>query len=586
MTPSSAQRPSGDHSMLSVDRRPRPTSARNALGQMLGHHWGSQLPTPEDVAVLAADPFRLSSIPCLARKPKGMPFSDWILDSLVRCRGVMAALPRAVWPASVAEADSAAGRIVTLDGSAAVGRAWWWLWKLRTSEYISKTAYASDDWTCVYQTDGLEADGNTWLPSASDYDSLVLSSGFDRITCAGFAVTVRFVPPPLGGESGSLDKLPHLNQRILLELEAASNGTGPAILALTTVSTGDDFLSYEARAVGMAADRDVSDEPRQSSLPGPVAACVTVSQTHSFRLSDMLGAYNKVMGDPLLRPSLTALNGSVYEMTAAIARKVRVLAQSRILKLNMVPDTVVFCPRLCENDATGELEAQGYGYEGMEAVKGLPYMWDFDPVYTKRVTSQTPDYDPDCAYLTMMLMLLASVRAQYGEVVSRVMTNKVIGRSPDGAALGSEDLPEGFDQIDMMAAGRRSREKATLFCVVLRGVLPTFAKDHEPTLGAAYAEVAKDFQDIVRSEILEHWGSTGDMGTFDRTRSIFRNLVRYLSGSSAADSAVFTPPAAGAEAVLERERAHRVEERLKAVRIARLHRLASKPLYLNSPKRR
>lgn len=341
-------------------------------------------------------------------------------------------------------------------------------------------------------------------------------------------------------------------------------GSGPAVLATMLVHSNDNYGIHQSTAA--AADQDAGAMPRLTGDPGRVVACVTVTQTHSFRLSDLLVAYNKVLGDPVKRPTLPAIDGSIYELTMAIARRVRALAKNRILKLNMVANAVVFCPLLME-DADGNMQAQGYGYEGMEAVRGVPYLWDFDPLYTKRVNSQTPDYDPDCAYVVMMLILLASVRAQYGETVSRVMVNRLIGRTLDGAAMPPDELPEGYDEYDLMAAGRRTREKASLFCAVLRSVLPVFAKEHEPTLGAAYLDLAKDFAEIVRSEVLVHWSSE----TMDLP--VFAGLVRYLSGSSVADTSLFNPAGRIEDAYLERERAHRVEQRLDAVRVARAARM-------------
>ena len=436
--------------MLALDTRPRPAAAARAIGRVLGNDGRTAIPDPPEQTETLID---LAGLPCLSRKPQGMSFSQWIADTLVRCRGVMAALPRNVWPQSAGEADSTVGRIVTLDPTRAVGRSWWWLWRLKASEYTQRTAYATDDWTCVYHTDGLEAKANSWLPANADYDALVLGAWFDRITLAGFAVTVRHVPPPVGDALGTLDKLPALHQRMLLELEAGAMGSGPAVLATMLVHSNDKYGMHESTAA--AADQDTGGLPRLSGDPGRVVACVTVTQTHSFRLADLLASYNKVLGDPVRRPTLPALDGSVYELTMAVARRVRALAKNRILKLNMVPDTVVFCPHLVEG-ADGQMQAQGYGYEGMEAVRGVPYLWDFDPLYTKRVSSQTADYDPDCAYVVMMLVLLASVRAQHGEPVSRVMINRMIGRTVDGAAVApfaaafffaGEDDSEGSDGL-------------------------------------------------------------------------------------------------------------------------------------------
>ena len=560
--------------MLVVDQRPRPLTAAQSIGVVLGNQKRVKLARPAG-PVDVEDILSLAGLPCLSRKPKSMPFSDWINDTLVRCRGVLGALPRNVWPASATEADTTVGRIVAMDAVRAIGRSWWWLWRLHSSEYQQKTAYTIDDWTCVYHTDGLEAAENEWLPANTDYDALVLQEGFDRITLAGFAVTVRYVPPPPKGAAGTLDKMPALHQRMLLELEAAATGCGPAVLAMMLVHSNDKYALYEA--TGVAAKQDTSSIPVLQGDPGHVAACVTVTQTHSFRLGDLLAAYNKTQADPMLRPSLPSINGSIYEMTMAIARRVRALAKNRILKLNMTPDTIVFCPHLVEDAETGELLSQGYGYEGMETVRGVPYMWDFDPVYTKRVSSQSTDYDPDCAYVTMMLVLLASVKAQYGETVTNLMIFKLIGYSVDGKPLApdSSELPLDFSEYSLSISGIRLREKASVFCTVLRSVLPVFAKEHEPTLGVAYVDMAKDFAEIVRSGVLSYWLLNPEKATFDRSRSIFGGLVRYLSASSSADTSVFNVSSTSsmAESLAERERSHRVEERLRMVQAIRLERM-------------
>lgn len=549
--------------MLALEPRPRPTDAQRCIGRVLGSIGPTAIPgPPENVETL----IELAGLPCLARKPQGTSLSQWIADTLVHCRGVMAALPRNVWPASAIEADSTIGRIVTLDPTRAIGQSWWWLWRLKASEYTHRTAYAVDDCTSVYHTDGLEGKANSWLPANADYDALVLGIGFDRITLAGFAMTVRYMPPPTGDARGILDRLPALHQRMLLELEAGAMASGPAVLATMLVHSNDNYKMYQSTAAN--ADQDTAGMPRLTGDPGRVVACMTVTQTHSFRLTDLLLAYNKVLGHPVRRPTLPAMDGSVYELTMAVARRVRALSKNRILKLNMTSDAVVFCPHLTEDD-DGNMQAHGYGYEGMEAVRGVPYLWDFDPLYTKRVSSQTPDYDVDCAYVTMMLAFLASVRAQHGETVSIVMINRMIGRNVEGAALTKDDLPEDFEQFDLTASAERMRDKASSFCGILRSMLPVFATEYEPTLGTAYMELARDFEDIARTDSVRHWRCD----TVDRP--VFAALVRYLSCSAVADTCVFNEPAAHGEALLERERAHRVEQRLDGVRAARAARMRS-----------
>ena len=69
-------------------------------------------------------------------------------------------------------------------------------------------------------------------------------------------------------------------------------------------------------------------------------------------------------------------------MTGAIARKVRLTANARLLKMNMSANTVV-SPAPGEDD-NGEMTSTGYGFGSCEP-KGIPYLFDFDPVHTKRV---------------------------------------------------------------------------------------------------------------------------------------------------------------------------------------------------------
>ena len=547
--------------MLTLEHRPRPAEAERAIGLALGSHGRTAIPDPPETAEPLIE---LAGLPCLARKPKGTTFTQWFSETLVQSRGVMAALPRNIWPASATEADPLAERIVALDPTRAAGQSWWWLWRLKASEYTQASAYSVDEWTNVYHTDGLEAKANDWLPCNADYDTLVLSSFFDRITLAGFAVTVRHLPPPVGDAPGTLNVLPALHQRLLLELEAGAMGSGPAVLATMLVHEKDKYGIHESTAA--SANQDTGSVPRLAGDTGRIVASVAVTQTHSFRLSDLLIGYNKVLGDPLKRPTLPAIDGSVFELTMAIARRVRGLAKHRILKLNMVPECVVFCPHLVE-DSQGRMQAQGYGYEGMQAVKGIPYLWNFDPLYTKRISSQITDYDTDSAYVVMMLTLLSTVRAQHGETVARIMIHRVTGKTPDGAAMSPDELPEHFDEYNLNAAGLRIRDRASAFCGILRAVLPVYAKEHEHTLGTAYNDMANDFAEIVRDGVLYEWTSEVP------DRPVFASLVRHLTGSSAADTALFNAAAAPGDALLERERAQRVEQRLDAVRIARIARL-------------
>jgi hypothetical protein len=500
--------------MLQIESRP--AAADVALEHAAEFAGAPPLPTGE---VTETKGYAISQ-----RKPQGTAFGTWLDEVLGKQQGVLAALPRSAWPVDTSAADSTVGRIVALDRTRNVGKAAWWLHSLRTATYAYDTAFRSGPAAATYSTDGL--DDNDWFPTHPEYDGGIDEDQFDKLTLAGFSVTVR----SFAAEASGLGALPALQQRLLLELEAGAMHTGPAVLATKMVHGQED----------------------------KAAVCVSVTQAYSFRLRDMLTGLNQVLGDPILRPQLAEATSGIYEATAAIARKLRTLAGARILKLNVTPNTVVFCPALQENADSGTLEATGYGYVGLKGAKGVPFVVDFDPATTKRVSSQAAEYDADCAYVAMALVLISSTRAQHGELAARTMLYKLTGKRADGRALPVDELPEGFEQgISLVHAAERARDNVVAFGSVLRSVLPTFEKQHALVLTAAYDDAAHDLTIAVQPGALESGASE---------MSVFHKLACFLLDSRKADTAVFAALVSDADLALEREVAQRVEQRVSAVR--------------------
>jgi hypothetical protein len=475
-------------------------------------------------------------------------------DVLVRQRGVIAALPRNTWPTTASEAESTLARVVALDPARAVSKSWWWSFRLRASEY--KGSHPVDEVTSVHTTDGVDSDANSWFPIPEAYDSRISEDSFDKLTLGGFSTGIR-----VAESDAPFHKQTELKQRLLLELEAAATGLAPAVLAVFLVHSEDNYKMHKATpALGTT---DVSELPKlRGDSTSTLHATVSVTQAVLFTLGDLLASYRKSRNNPLLRPSLPSVEGSIYELSAAIARRVRALADAKILKLNVTPDTVVFVPNLCE-DEDGELQSQGYGYLGMETVRGVPMMFDFDPRFTKRFTSQAVDYDADCAYTVMMLVLMSSIRAQYGGAVQDIVGNKLIGRTLDGKSMDPSELPEDFDRIDLMATSRRARARAAEFCEAMRSVTPSGTTNRE-SLSGMISEAASDFVKIVESEVFDHMDTPDKKGTFDSTQPLFRGLVNYLSRSTSSDTALFSKTYDP-----EDEKIQSVEDRLMHLVLAR-----------------
>ena len=203
----------------------------------------------------------------------------------------------------------------------------------------------------------------------------------------------------------------------------------------------------------------------------------------------------------------------------------------------------------------------------METVRGVPMMLDFDPRFTKRFTTQSTDYDSDGAYTTMMLIFLASIRAQFGGAVQDVVFNKLVGRTLDGKPMNPSELPEDFDRIDLIATSRRARARATEFCEAMRSVTPSGAANRE-TLSIMISEAANDFLIVVETEVFEHMDKLDKLDkldNFDKTRSLFQGLINHLSRSTDSDTAIFSRSVSDPEDA----KTQSVEDRLTQLVLAR-----------------
>tara|TARA_Y100000748_G_scaffold300851_1_gene300029 strand:+ start:19 stop:627 length:609 start_codon:yes stop_codon:yes gene_type:complete len=183
---------------------------------------------------------------------------------------------------------------------------------------------------------------------------------------------------------------------------------------------------------------------------------VSVAQAPAFHLGDLLAAHVRCRADPLLRPAVGDVESTVYESALSIGRKLRMLADARMLKLDLTPHEVAFCPRLVENEK-GDLEASGYGFRcpaKQEVLKGVPHVGGYGGL-ARRIDKADARYNADAAQATMTLALLASTRAEFGATAAQLMLNRLTGKAPGGAVLPAFELPDGFSAINLTACLER-----------------------------------------------------------------------------------------------------------------------------------
>ena len=240
--------------------------------------------------------------------------------------------------------------------------------------------------------------------------------------------------------------------------------------------------------------------------------------------------YDVAQTDPLLRPCVVGpqITATISEATASVARKVRALATTRTLKLNVSPINTVFVPKLVEND-DGELEASGYGfYDGhRESTKGVPALLDFNPQFVRRFPQSATAYSADGAYAAGMLALLAHCKTQYADVHT-LMLRKLCGTSAEGAALPDDELPENFEaEISLPHALQRMRESGALagFGALLRA-----QASGDAAVAAAFEEVATDLATL----------GAAPLDNAHAGMSVFVKLTQLVSGLERVDTAILS----------------------------------------------
>jgi len=394
---------------------------------------------------------------------------EWLLATLGTKRGVLSAWPETKGSGLAAQASS---RILALDAKAVSGHANWWLWNLRRTAFSRRDSITPrcSRGVSVHCVGGGPERSFDWFPAGGIYG---MNPGIiDLFIHYGISVSIREF------ETSSIEprleiQVQHASILIYNQLEAAAHGVAPAVFAAFLVHEGDDYKGLDAmlRSPPTAAALP-PDQLAEVAVGTRVAAAVVLGQVHSFRMTDMLTAYahNRVSKD-------VVMNAMV-----AVSSKVKQLANLKMLKLNMVADNVVFCPQLIEAE-DDQLELRGFTYEqagGTEALKGKPFLCDFDTRLSKRMTMQD-GYNAVAAYVTMMLVLLAAIRHQFGRRVADDMMTTL--------------KTAGF-QADVDAA----KPMIDTFADVIRRSFQTGRMERDALPSALVLEIAADLPRRVRDE--------------------------------------------------------------------------------------
>ena len=323
--------------------------------------------------------------------PRAMPvhaeLRKWLVETLGERRGVLSALP---------STSGGKGCVCALDERVASGTSAWWLRRLQSTKFGTTESYSlrpvsGGAYTTCYRLLASVDDGFAWFPPGNVFGQSKTGQ-IDRFLHFGLSAIVTSYERIRGAPTWDI-QLQHLAIEAFLWLEVASVGIAPAVFAIFALS---------------GADADAESAPRH------VLGSVVTLQGHVFTLRELLRAYAKMKADENVALARGELGKAVDETVA----KLRQLADRKILKINVTPRSIVFVPELIEStEDADEWEVVGVFFSG---TRGRARLAEFDTRLCKRL-AQHETYDADCAFVTMLLVFVATVRAELGNDVARAV---------------------------------------------------------------------------------------------------------------------------------------------------------------------
>ena len=461
---------------------------------------------------------------------------SFLVNTLGTNRGVLAGLPEIPGLSS-----KPSERVLALGNKAVAGHAWWWLWWIQRTLFSRRDSYTYRTGETVYRVGGDATQSFDWFPGSATYgtDAGQLAAFLNF----GLAVHVREIAPA-PREPEFKAQVQQAAVQVFTQLEAATHSIAPAVFATMLLNDADDYgsrVDHRIMATAVAPEFAVEHEPKR------IAAIVTVSQVHSFRLSDMLRAYSGMGPEENRQLAKQAIVQSVHD----VCNKVDALATLRVLKLTMTAESVVFCPELKEAE-DDEWEVVGHTFKatGFDPIAGKARLVDYDHRLCKRLSGQE-GYDAKCAYLLMMTVFLASIRAQFPAAYAMIYEAvQTFGHWKEAIVVA----PERVDSF------RNMFQRTFVHARVERDPLP---KD---TLEATI----DDFVTIVGNI---DTSTAANMCTYCEKRPAYHGLLIWLLGTRS-----YTPTSASSDEDVAAERAqHRKDmSRVEVVVAARRARLLSR----------
>jgi len=460
--------------------------------------------------------------------------------------GVLAAIP------------SVAGRpsfTLLLDRAVSSGHPGFWMSRLMSSPEIfspEKATRLHSDNRMMFEAVTLQDDNPDFFPEGDAYGCR--RSDLDQLIDAGVKVEVRMNPYMSDDECVVVKDASKQRAAIAKEFafmfEMSEKAVAPPVLAAFCDTQYEDnarkeWLNY-SKPTMLVEHSNVMH--RESPEQEPVRSVVVVSQVSTFSLGDMMAA----MRDTPVEARREHLSRVIEDSCGAVFDKIKQMCeQSRggaLVKLNMTPDNVVFCPKLVDGEDGWKLDGFGHMPVSKTHIDGVPHLTDFNSVLTTRIREESHSYDT--SYVMHSMLLVAFARSQYGPGGSDVLWKHLLA---DGD-------PSGF-----VAATREMKSSATNASSFIASLADNFDMREFPALSKALDDTVSDMNCVVTNGVVDKNNDLSmNVGT-----SMFEKLVCIVTNSASVDTLIF----ARHEGVLQERMEVDIVRALEDVKLARAERL-------------
>jgi len=346
-------------------------------------------------------------VPCF-EKPYGLTLFEWLKHQIDDTCGVLSCI--------------AGYTAVSFSKEICAGAPEFWMYNLIKYEDIfnvtkTRTSSCNHSWTFEFNSFYQKAP-----PFMADGESYGLQVGeTDKLFDAGISVTVRSCPYATNADFIKVDdytkRISLCVTEIAYLLEMAERTVAPCVMAcfFTRQMNSQQMLMN----VGTQPTAITCQNTTTRARGGEITGIVTIRQISTFTLSDLMSSINVATLHTRRMRFVRLLRDACPRVFSTIRKMAGVHNGRALVKLNMTPDTVVFCPELTADGKDWRVDGIAYMPTSKDFLDGVPKLVDFNAVFSTRISKKCMCLE--VSYIMHSVLLVACTRAKYGKYISDVL---------------------------------------------------------------------------------------------------------------------------------------------------------------------